>query len=425
VKVLYDISALGHCAKLPARRTGIYRVTQAILLSLQARGDCDLYLTAGQSCFGRLPRLERFVNLHESLRLWLDNDVIHQIPFPHHLLSEHIINTVGESANIRWRAVLYALRLLQFGDYYTDAVQDSDLFHGHFHGNHFRFPSAIGPGKRVITVHDMIPIKFPEFVPLGRSLPEAFRRGLTTLDRADWIICSSEQTKVDFCHYTNHDPERVIVSYLAADPHLFYPCPEESAQSAVRKRYAIGQNPYILSLCALEPRKNLIAVIRAFSRLIRQESIADLKLVLVGPSGYKAQTLRSAMEESNLSQEQVIFPGYVQDSELAALYSGALFFVYPSYYEGFGLPVLEAMQCGVPVITSNSSSIPEVAGSACLLISPDDQEQLCASMLELYGSPALRRELSLAGIAQASKFSWEKCAAEIRQLYDRIIASTN
>jgi glycosyltransferase involved in cell wall biosynthesis len=425
VKVLYDISTLGHCANLPAGKTGIFRVAKALLMSLQARGDCELFLTAGQSCFGRLPRLERFVNFHESLRFWQGDDSIQQISFPHRAVSEQIIDSVASCSNARLRVGLYILRLLQFGDSCIRVEPDNNLFHGHFHGNFFRFPQTVGPGKRVITVYDMIPIKFPNFVRSGRGIQEAFRRGLNTIHRSDWVICISEQTKVDFCHYTDHDPEKVMVSYLAADPDIFYPCLDESRATTVRNRFALGASPYVLSVSALDPRKNLGAVIRAFARLIKQESMGDLKLVLVGPAGYKAQTLNRVLKESNLSAKQVVFTGFVDDSELAALYSGALFFVYPSFYEGFGLPVLEAMQCGLPVITSNSSSLPEVAGSASILISPEDPEQLYSSMLELYTRKDLREKLSRAAVAQASKFSWEKSAAEIRQLYDVVANSTD
>src|SRR5947209_82132 len=233
----------------------------------------------------------------------------------------------------------------------------------------------------------------------------------------DWILCISEATKKELCDYLKFDPARVFITYLAASTELFYPCRDVSKIRATLARYKIPDVPYILSLNTLEPRKNIDHAIRCFARLVREQHLRDLNFVLVGPKGWDYGKVFDAIAENDSVKDRIIVTGYVADEDLAPLYSGALVFVYPSFYEGFGLPPLEAMQCGVPVITSDTSSLPEVVGGAGVMLNPTDADGLCQAILEIYDRPSLRAQMSLASIEQARRFTWQRCTQQTIEAY--------
>jgi glycosyltransferase involved in cell wall biosynthesis len=222
------------------------------------------------------------------------------------------------------------------------------------------------------------------------------------------VLAISEHTKSDVCEYLGIHPERVFVTPLAADRRVFYPCSDPERLEVIRTKYGIPPGPYLLSLNTLEPRKNLDHAIRAFSRVVHEERVRDLRFVLVGATGWRYETIFSSLAEAGLARAQIVFPGYVADEDLATLYSGALGFIYPSLYEGFGLPPLEAMQCGVPVVTSNTSSLPEVVGDAGIMLNPQDVSGLAQSMLDLYRDASLRERMRAKSIAQAQRFDWNR-----------------
>ena len=189
------------------------------------------------------------------------------------------------------------------------------------------------------------------------------------------------------------------------------------------KTQRIPAGRYVLSVCTLEPRKNLAHLIRCFAQLIQQERLPDLHLVLVGNLGWKYESIFAELTAAEGVRERIIITGYVADEDMAALYSGSLFFAYPSLYEGFGLPPLEAMQCGVPVITSNTSSLPEVVGDAGIMVSPQDGDALCQAMLRLVIRHGNLRKAALAekSLKQAAQFSWAKCAEQTLNAYEAAV----
>jgi glycosyltransferase involved in cell wall biosynthesis len=233
----------------------------------------------------------------------------------------------------------------------------------------------------------------------------------------DWILTISEATKNDICNHLNIDEKRVIVAYPAASRQLYHPETDQDRIAAVMRRLHIPEKNYFLSLATLEYRKNLQQTIRCFKRIVQEEVMEDRYLVLAGTVGWKIKKMLAEIETDSVLRQRVIMTGYVPDSDLSALYSGALAFVYPSLYEGFGLPPLEAMQCGVPVITSNTSSLPEVVGDAGILVSPQDSDALCQAMLDVAGDAGLCRELSEKSLNQAARFSWKRCAAQTVTAY--------
>ena len=255
-------------------------------------------------------------------------------------------------------------------------------------------------------------------------LPETFKRRSRmqlrlTVRRsarvAARIITPSEHTRRDIAETYGIAPERMSVVPLAAAPH-FRPVEDEREIARVRRAYGI-EGDYILAVGSIQPRKNLVRLIRAYAGLRRARSHAKLpQLVLVGKRAWLyGETLR-AVEDSGIS-DLTIFTGYVPETDLSALYTGALCFVYPSYFEGFGLPPLEAMQCGTPVITGDRTSLPEVVGDAGLMVNPFDETQLAAAIARLIDNAELRAELRVKGLQRASMFNWRETARLTLEAY--------
>ena len=276
------------------------------------------------------------------------------------------------------------------------------------------------PCPVVTTIHDLS----------FEHLPETFKRRsraqlrLTvrrTTRKAALILTLSEFSRRDIIETYAVDPERVIVTPAAAPPH-FAPVADETELRAVRERYGISPN-YLLSLGSIQPRKNLTRLIEAYSCLRRERPNAELpQLVLAGKRGWLDDEVFRAAQQDGLS-ESISFIGYVPEKDLPALYSGAMCFVYPSYFEGFGLPVIEAMQCGAPVIAGNRSSLPEVAGDAALLFDPFDTRALADAIARVTDDPDYRAELCARGFKRAGTFSWLDTARLTLKAYETAAAN--
>jgi glycosyltransferase involved in cell wall biosynthesis len=274
------------------------------------------------------------------------------------------------------------------------------------------------------TIYDLIPIILSHlFKEKNDADYQRMLLSLQSLRPDDYILCISHATRDDLLNHVKLDPARVFVTHLAANPQMFYPCYDQAQMTNVRKKYGIPNAPYILGVSTLEPRKNLDLVIRSFAHVVQQEKLQDINLVLVGPKGWEYNKIFEEVANFGIAKERIIITGYVADEDLAPLYSGALVFVYPSLYEGFGLPPLEAMQCGVPVITSNNSSLPEVVGDAGIMLDPKDETGVCQNILKLYYSQSLRQEMSAKSLQQARKFTWERCTQETIAAYKIALSS--
>ncbi len=226
------------------------------------------------------------------------------------------------------------------------------------------------------------------------------------------MFCISHATRDDLCNELPWlNPQRVFVTHLAADK-VFRPVREPDALKAVRRKYGIPEGRYLLTLGSLQPRKGMEHAIKAFRELAAASPSFDLNLVIAGPRGWKDNAIIAAATADPTLAGRVRLTGRVEEEDLSALYSGAAAFVFASLYEGFGLPVLEAMQCGTPVISANTTSLPEVVGAAGLLVAPRDLDALCGAILEIANSDTRASELSRAAIARAREFSWARCAEE-------------
>lgn len=273
----------------------------------------------------------------------------------------------------------------------------------------------VHPPRCVVTVHDLGYLAFPESHTPRRHL----ELELTTrwsLAAARRVIAISQATRMALIRHYGADPDRISVIYHGLS-NQFRPASAE-AIAEVRARYGL-ERPYFLYVGTIQPRKNLDRLITAFARMYQREETSAYwpnpaqrpLLVIGGKRGWLSEAIERRAREAGAG-ELVRLPGYLPDADLPALFSGALAFVFPSLYEGFGMPVLEAMACGAPVLTSNSSALPEVAGDAALLVDPQDTEAITAGLLRLAGDPDLRADLRRRGLARAAEFSWERCARE-------------
>jgi glycosyltransferase involved in cell wall biosynthesis len=273
------------------------------------------------------------------------------------------------------------------------------------------------PCPVVATIHDLS----------FEHLPQTFKRRsrmqlrLTvrrTARAAARVLVPSEHTRRDIIETYKLDAERVSVTPLAAPAH-FAPVEDEREVRRVSELYKI-EGDYVLAVGSIQPRKNLARLIAAYSDLRRARPHANLpKLVLVGKKAWLYDETLRAIEEYGLG-DLTVLTGYVLEADLPALYTGALCFVYPSYFEGFGLPPLEAMQCGAPVIAGNQTSLPEVVHDAGLLVDPFDKMALAAALARMIDDANLRARLRVKGIKRASHFSWRETARLTLKAYERV-----
>lgn len=268
--------------------------------------------------------------------------------------------------------------------------------------------------RTVFTLHDLIPLLFPEFhLPLNRwFLNLMFPRFLR---RADAIVAVSECTKKDAIRIYGTPEEKITVIYNGVDAR-FHPVRDAETLRRVRAAYRLPE-AYILYVGTIEPRKNLARLLDAYHAL-RQAGYPH-KLAIVGAKGWLYQPVFDRIAALGL-QDEVIFPGYIADEDLPAVYSGAALFAFPSLYEGFGIPPLEAMACGVPTLVSDTSSLPEVVGDAALQVSPTDTGAIKAGMERILSDAALARQLAGRGPERARMFTWDKAARQLVDLYHAV-----
>ncbi len=282
-----------------------------------------------------------------------------------------------------------------------------------FHGTNYCIP-VFSPCPTVVTIHDL-----SLFTQSRTHEDENVRRGKRRVPlmarRATRIIAPSEFTRREIVAHLGVREEKIRVIFEAAREGM-RPLPAGECRAALAK-YDI-RPPYLLYVGTIEPRKNLLTLIRAYGELLMQTGHRP-QLVLCGGRGWLFDEVFHLVEELKL-QDQVRFPGYVADEELPALYSAAEVFVYPSLYEGFGLPPLEAMACGTPVVTSNVSSLPEVVGGAGMTHAPEDWQTLVGQIAMLLGDGNAREHFRQAGLEQAARFSWDRAARETQSIYDEV-----
>lgn len=419
IRVLYDAAVLGAGHHDPRSRTGVFRVTESVALELLAHPvECELIFYASRNQIDTIEYMAsepRFRGVHFSPSrtwknvhdLWRKFDRKGRETQPG--LPGFLLRYMGSSLTRVSSKFLGSILVVD-----QKSLRRAEVYHSTFYPFDYRV-KRLTHIKRFLTVYDLIPILFPQF--FKTKTDAMLVRAFNDISHDGWALCISQSTKNDLCNYLKgFDPSRAFVTYLGASED-FYPCTDAARLASVRAKYAIPDAPYMLTLSTLEPRKNIHTVIRCFARTVLEAKIDELLLVLVGTKGWDYGKVFEELDRYPALRKRIILTGYVDLEDLAPLYSGALAFIYPSFYEGFGLPPLEAMKCGTPVITSNTSSLPEVVGDAGVMVPPTDEDALCQAMLNMFQDAALRARMSERSRERAALFSWEKCVEETIKAY--------
>jgi len=305
----------------------------------------------------------------------------------------------------RWRLPLYAT-------FFSGQV---DIYHG----PDFALPPLNGKLRKVVTVHDLAFLEHPEYaVPslaayLKKIVPEA-------VASADVVAAVSQVTGQSLIKHFKTPPEKITVIPNGVGPH-FRRITDPVILGATRHKYGL-KHPFVLGVGTLEPRKNHIGLIKAFAQAQKKKK-GPVMLVLVGGKGWLYEETRQVVEELRL-ENKVRFLGRVSDLELITLYSMADVFAFPSFFEGFGIPPLEAMACGAPVITSNTSSLPEVVGDAALLVDPYDVSALGHAIMRLLEDEQLQAELRQKGYQRVQHYTWSESASKMLAVYQKLYSGT-
>lgn len=308
-----------------------------------------------------------------------------------------------------WRMAVWLGQLAGLG--FDRLLPNAELYHA---TEHLLMPLRHVP--TVLTVHDLIFRLFPQhhkplnYWYLNATMPLFCRR-------ASAIIAVSQATKADLVRIYDLDPAKITVVHEAAAPHFVPASPAQVAE--IRARYPLPDH-YLLHVGTIEPRKNLNRLLEAVHQL--REGGEDVRLVVVGSKGWLYEGFFQKLEELELS-DAVQLPGFVPDNDLSIIYSGAKLVVVPSLYEGFGLPVLEGMACGAPVVCSNISSLPEVGGEAARYFDPTDVAAMADEILTVWRDESLREAMRQQGLNRAAQFSWERAADETLAVYTRTVNS--
>lgn len=404
MRLVFDTTVLAQAARSERSRTGIHRYASQLLPALERSGDLhglgycrDPLLRGWQSA------TDSPAALAPSLRGLLRHPALVRPAKP-------LWRALQASPWARRRQRLHLDDLLH--------AAGIDPERAVYHSPYAAIPPEVrraGFGGVVLTIHDMLPLIEPHLFP--RETVRGFRTTLASLRPGDHLVCVSGSTRDDVLRLQRTVPAaQVHVVPLAAATGLA-PVQDPAALEVLRQRFGLEPGErLILSLGTLEPRKNLLLTLEAFQRLRARHPATPFRLMLVGAQGWQIAPLLRRLKSDGLD-EAVRLSGFVEDAMLAGLYSCADVFVYPSLYEGFGLPPLEAMQCGTPVIVSRRSSLPEVVGEAGLQVDPLDPDDLCAALERVLLDPSTRYALARQGLERARTFHWRRTAEETAQVY--------
>lgn len=321
------------------------------------------------------------------------------------------IEGLAGKPNFETRNLPTARRAIRYGVFYpVESWRNRfDVLH-----TQFTVPPSL-KGRSVVTVHDLCYERFPQYF-----RPTVLRQMKFLIPwsckRADHILTDSESSKRDIVEFYRVDPDRITVTYLGSSDG-FKPIDAAIAKEALQGRYGISSD-FLLYVGNLEPRKNLARLLQAFSSLKRQGKI-DHQLVIVGQPAWLSSDTFEIVKRDGLTSE-VVFTGYVPAEDLPFLYNAASIMVYPSLFEGFGLPVVEAMACGTPVITSFGSSLEEIAGGAALLVDPYSTSAIASALEKLASDRSLQLSLREAGLERSATFSFRRMAEQTCEVYHRL-----
>lgn len=407
--VLFDATTLVDGNDMIEERRGIYFIAKKLLMEFQSKADCDLILFAKDFKVAGLCKVRDDLGL--SAKLYREPNVcdrsLHKvITFFRRKRMDVFSRPLARKYFSLWITFLYVVSNLYYFVFNSFFKFSKDMV---FFSPRTSAPKYLDKAiKRFIVLHDLIPYSLPEYS--SQRKLGWFGYLIKTLNKENYYFAISEYTKKDFCNFSKKiDPSHVTVTPWAAADN-FRSVYDKVQIDGVRKKYGIPEGKkFLFSLCTLEPRKNLLRIIRTFFTFIQKNNIEDLVFVVGGGEWENFQKIiKKEIQDDALVSKNLLHIGYVDDDDLPVLFSGAEWFVYTSCYEGFGLPPLEAMQCGCAVITSNCTSLPEVVGDAGITIDWDSDEQHIAAYEKYFFDDGLRSECVRKGIERAKLFSWNK-----------------
>lgn len=416
MRVLYDISNLGLGHLYPDSRGGGFRVDRHMVEQLAASPDCELLFCANHSTvafhgcqaflrshplLGTVPLVAPQRSIAPAMRTVAT--AVHR--YIRRLVGSHVFpSAVRHVAGIVDRSLHPPV---------SDAASTVDILHSP--------TTALPPSQsrrspqRFLTIYDLAVFRLPALY--GEAYRRSLMRIIGSLRSGDHVIAPSNFTREELLADGIASPDRIHVVPLAADPALFYRCDDAQRIADIRIKYGIPEGPYLFGVNTPDLRKNVPHAIHAFARAARERRDLTSSFVLTGLPGRGSDRIHAAIAQYPDLRERFILTGYIPDPDLAPLYTGAHALVYPSLYEGFGLPPLEAMQCGTPVITSNTSSLPEVVGDGGVLLAPDDLDGLAGAILDLVGHSDRHAALRQRALAQSRRFGWDQSASTLLRAY--------
>ena len=397
-KVVLDGTLFAECEMHGANRDGMMRLTEDITERLILNKELDLSFASTIYIEKYDTALKQFVSKNYK---GYSNKIYSKKP--------PVLSNL-----LKWKRLFGRnLSKIPITPFYSQ-INDSNLFHSFYHP----FTNAVLKNniKRSITFLDIIPLKF-------NGYPESLinrTKDIVNSIVSNYAISISEFSKNDLLNYDGRvKPENVFVAPLAASKTLFYKNDNVGEWEHVKAKYSLPQN-YFLCVAGSDIRKNIPHIIKSFNNFLLQEKYTDIHLVLTGNGSHNISMLND-LNVGGFVRSKIFIPErFIDSSDLAVLYSNAKCFFFMSLYEGFGLPALEAMQCGTPTVVSNTTSLPEVVGEGGILLSPTDEDALSQTMSDIYNDESLRIKLAEAGLKKASTFSWDRCANEYAEIFKKI-----
>jgi len=342
-----------------------------------------------------------------------------KIPPPFSNRQQLLLNSLTSHSKVNYRPSILGERWLYRLWYRLRLPVPVQIVTGHldlFHSPDFVLPPISGGIPTLLTIHDLSFIHFPDTFPpvlvdyLNKVVP-------WSVARATHILADSNSTKMDLVQQWAVPQEKITVLYSGVSED-YQPVTDAIRLATVRQTYDLGNSPYLLSVGTIQPRKNFQMLIKAFAPIAKHH---PHNLFIAGGKGWLENEMMAEASRQGIA-DRVRFLGFVADEQLPALYSGASIFLFPSLYEGFGLPVLEAMACGVPSIISKSSSLPEVGGDAAMQLNPELPEAWSEGMERVLSDPRLAENMVRAGFTKVKQFGWEKAARKLLSVYDSLLA---
>lgn len=297
-------------------------------------------------------------------------------------------------------------------DYFRGGIDKTEIYH-------LPCPDLIGPykGKLIVTIHDLIHKTYPQSqTQQATELTEKYIKDIAL--KADGIICISENTRRDLHKFFDIPPEKSSVVYNGVDHEVFYPLSPQDRSNALGQLKELGiDRPFILFVGTLEPRKNITGLLESFA-ILKSKNIFHGQLVIVGMKGWMVENIETLINGFGIEKD-IVFTGFVSDDQLRQLYNRTELFVFPSFYEGFGFPILEAFCCGAAVVTSKTSSCAEIASDAALTVDPQDTTAIAQAMEQILTDEVLNMSLRKAGLKRAQEFSFERMAQGTLDVYQK------